>query len=161
MEEKKNVINHLNSLLTAEFTAINQYVIHSEMCQVWSKSQLNDIINNQKIDEMNYVSLLIQRITLLGGKPYVSKLKPTKICESVSEMILYIKENELDDILAYNEAIISAQKAGDWDTTDLLNKIVKAKKRYCDWVERQHMQTEMVGISDSIANQKDMPSCWF
>jgi len=161
MKEREYIINLLNSLLTDEFSSINQYMIHSEMCQVWSKLKLNDIINNQKIDEISYASLLIQRITVLGGKPYISKLKPTKISESVSEMIIHIKEKELDDILAYNDAIIFAKNIGDWDTTDLLNKIIKAKKGYFKWIERQYIQTEMVGIGNNITNQKDMPSCWF
>jgi bacterioferritin len=161
MEENKNVINQLNSLLTVEFTAINQYSMHIEMCQVWNKLKLNEIINNQKIDEMNYISLLIQRITLLGGRPNISKLKPPIICESVSEMMLFIKEKELGDIHAYHKAIISAKNAGDSDTTDLLNKILHAKKSYCDWVERQYMQTEMVGIGKDITNKKEMPSYWF
>lgn len=161
MKERNKVIDRLNSLLTAEFTTINQYIIHAEMCQLWNKTNLYNIINKQKNDEIIHASWLTQRITLLGGKPNVPKLNSTKICQSVSEMIHHIKNKEVDDIHIYNESISFIRNTGDWITVELLNKILHEKKCYFDWVEMQYIQTEMVGFSNYISNQKDLPTYWF
>lgn len=35
MKENEKLITVLNSLLADELTAINQYMVHSEMCENW------------------------------------------------------------------------------------------------------------------------------
>jgi bacterioferritin len=59
-----------------EFTAINQYMVHSEMCDNWGYTKLHHVIEKQARDEMHHAEWLIRRIIFLEGAPVVSKLTP-------------------------------------------------------------------------------------
>src|ERR1035437_3511558 len=64
MKGNKNLLTVLNSLLADELTAINQYMVHSEMCANWGYSKLNiikigktilEMISNDNNDELDAV----------------------------------------------------------------------------------------------------------
>ena len=44
----------LNQLLADELTAINQYMVHSEMCDNWGYGKLHKAIEGQAVDEMHH-----------------------------------------------------------------------------------------------------------
>ena len=67
MKGSINVINILNSLLADELTAINQYMVHAEMCEDWGYEKLGDAIEKRAIEEMKHAEKLISRILFLEG----------------------------------------------------------------------------------------------
>ena len=93
MKWNKKLLTVLNSLLADELTAINQYMVHSEMCENWGYGKLHMAIRKQAMDEMHNAEWLIERIIFLDGSPTVSKLNTIKIGKTVSEMI----NNDNDD----------------------------------------------------------------
>ena len=102
MKGSKKLILVLNSLLADELTVVNQYMVHSEMCENWGYNKLHTAIRKQAMDEMHHAAWLIERIIFFEGAPTVSKLNPIKIGKTVSEMISYdhddeLKEKELDN----------------------------------------------------------------
>jgi len=86
----------LNPLLAVELTAINQYMVHSEMCENWGYGKFHLAIRSQTMDEMHHAEWLIERIIFFEGAPTVSKLNPKKIGKTVQEMISNDNEDELD-----------------------------------------------------------------
>ena len=50
MEGNKKLLLVLNSLLAEELTAINQYMVHSEMCENWGYAKLHSAIRKQAMD---------------------------------------------------------------------------------------------------------------
>jgi bacterioferritin len=44
MKGNPKVIDTLNSLLADELTAINQYMVHTEMCENWGYDKLGEVI---------------------------------------------------------------------------------------------------------------------
>ena len=55
MKGNDKVLTVLNKLLAEELTAINQYVVHSEMCENWGYKKLHVEIRKQAMDEMHHV----------------------------------------------------------------------------------------------------------
>jgi bacterioferritin len=49
-------------LLADELTAINQYMVHSEMCADWGYGELHEAIEKRAITEMRHAEKLIGRI---------------------------------------------------------------------------------------------------
>ena len=155
MKGNEKLITVLNSLLADELTAINQYMVHSEMCENWGYQKLHVGIRKQAMDEMHHAEWLIERIIFLDSVPTVSILHAMKIGKTVPEMINNDKDDELDAINAYNDAIKLAREVGDHGTADLLTKILIMEEGHVDWAEIQRAQVEQMGLENYLINQTE------
>ena len=153
MKGNKKLLTVLDQLLADELTAINQYMVHSEMCENWGYNKLHTDIRKQAMDEMHHAEWLIERMIFFEGTPTVSKLNPIKIGRTVSEMINNDDKDELDAVRSYNEAIKLARAVDDQGTVDLLTKILKMEEGHVDWADIQRAQIEQMGIEDYLANK--------
>ena len=72
MKGNDKIIAKLNDLLSDELSAINQYMVHSEMCDNWGYKKLHELAEKRAIDEMKHAEKLIGRIIFLEGMPVVS-----------------------------------------------------------------------------------------
>ena len=61
------LIETLNALLSDELSAINQYIVHSEMCANWGYEKLHNHFEKRAIDEMKHAEKLIARILFLSA----------------------------------------------------------------------------------------------
>src|SRR5659263_102368 len=155
MKGNKKLLTVLNSLLADELTAINQYMVHSEMCENWGYSKLHMAIRKQAMDEMHHAEWLIERIIFFDGSPTVSILNAIKIGKTVSEMINNDNSGELDAVRAYNDAIKLAREVDDQGTVDLLTKILKMEEGHVDWAEMQQAQIIQMGLENYLVNQTE------
>jgi len=62
MKGNEKVIAALNEALHEELTAINQYFLHSEMCENWGYERLSKYVKKLSIVEMKHAERLIERI---------------------------------------------------------------------------------------------------
>lgn len=153
MKGNSELLVSLNSLLADELTAINQYMVHAEMCKNWGYYKLHKSIEKQAFDEMHHAEWLIQRIIFLEGRPIVSKLNPITIGKIVPEMIKNDYDVELTAVRSYNEAINLARNVKDHASVDLLAKILKMEETHIDWAEAQEDQIAQMGIQNYLTNQ--------
>jgi bacterioferritin len=153
MKGNATVLKVLNELLADELTAINQYMVHSEMCDNWGYGKLHEAIEKRAVDEMHHAESLMGRIIFLEGAPTVSKLKPIAIGQSVKEMVTNDHESEKGAVKGYNDAIRIAIDAADNGTRELFDKILKDEEAHIDWLEAQGDQIEQMGIENYLANQ--------
>jgi bacterioferritin len=158
MQGNKKLIITLNTLLADELSAINQYVVHAEMCENWGYPQLHNHLSHVAHEEMHHAHWLIGRIIFLDGVPIVSKLNPMKIGKNVSEIIHNDQSDELEAVHAYNTAIRQAREVGDEATLDLLTKILKMEEGHVDWEEQQRDQIQQMGLANYLANQALAPA---
>jgi len=153
MKGNAKLLDTLNQRLAEELTAINQYIVHAEMCANWGYDKLHKAIEHQAIDEMHHAEWLIQRIIFLEGVPNVSTLNPMKIGKSVPEMVANDEQDELGAVKAYNESIKLAEEVKDKATAELLTKILKMEEGHVDWAEVQRAQIEQMGLENYLAMQ--------
>lgn len=153
MKGNQKLLTVLNDLLADELTAINQYMVHAEMCDNWGYEKLHKAIEKQAFDEMHHAEWLIQRIIFLEGNPTVSKLKQIKIGKSVKDMIYNDQEAELGAVKAYNDAITLSREVSDQATVDLLTKILNMEEGHVDWAEVQRDQIEQMGMENYLSRQ--------
>ena len=155
MKGNDKLIVVLNSLLAEELTAINQYMVHSEMCENWGYGKLHKAIRKQAMDEMFHAKWLIERIIFLEGAPTVSKLNPMKIGKTVLEMINNDNDDELNAVKEYNEAIKLGREVQDQGSVDLFTKILKMEEGHVDWAEKQRAQVEQMGLENYLNAQTE------
>jgi bacterioferritin len=158
MKGNQKLLAVLNDRLADELTAINQYMVHSEMCENWGYGKLHLAIRKQAMDEMHHAEWLIERIIFLDGTPTVSKLNDIKIGKTVVEMIQNDDLDELDAVRTYNEAIILAREVADEGSVELLTKILKMEEGHVDWADIQHAQIAQMGIENYLVNQAEAAS---
>jgi len=155
MQGNPKIIETLNALLADELTAINQYMVHSEMCDNWKYEHLAKAIEKRAIDEMKHAEKHIGRILFLEGRPTVSNLNPINIGAAVGEMHKNDRAAEDTAIKAYNEAIRLAVELGDNGTRELLESILKDEEDHIDWIEAQLDQIQQMGIQNYLVEQID------
>jgi bacterioferritin len=158
MKGNEKLLTVLNSLLADELTAINQYMVHSEMCENWGYSKLHSAIRKQAMDEMHHAEWLIERILFFEGLPTVSKLNNIMIGKTVPEIIGNDNGDELNAVRQYNDAIKLAREVDDQGTVELLTKILKMEEGHVDWAEIQRAQIEQMGLANYLVNQTESPA---
>ena len=153
MKGNDKVIEVLNALLADELTAINQYMVHSEMCANWGYERLHEAAEARAIREMKHAESLIARIIFLEGTPIVSKLNEISIGSDVESQHRNDLRAEEGAVKAYNEGIRVAVEAGDNGTRELLESILKDEEGHLDWLEAQLDQIEQMGIQNYLVEQ--------
>lgn len=135
MKGDVELIKVLNALLADELSAINQYMVHSEMAANWGYHKLHEYYEKRAIDEMKHAEKLIGRILFLEGIPMVSHLKEIKIGADVIRQLENDHVAEEGAIKAYNEAILAAGKAKDFATREILEDILVEEDHHIDGIE--------------------------
>ncbi len=153
MKGDPKVIDVLNSLLADELTAVNQYMVHSEMCDDWGYEKLHKSIEKRAIDEMKHAEKLIGRILFLEGIPIVSKYNEIHIGADVSEMYKNDHLAEADAIKSYNSAIALCGEARDYATRDILEAILKDENAHIDNIEAIQDEIKQMGIQVFLSMQ--------
>jgi len=155
MKGNKKLLEQLNARLSEELSAINQYMVHSEMCDGWGYGKLHKQIEKRAIDEMKHAEKLIARILYLEGIPIVSKLDKIHIGSEVPKMHEYDRAAEEGAIKNYNETIKLAAEVGDNGTREMLTAILKDEEDHIDTLEAQLDQIKQMGIQNYLTEQLD------
>jgi bacterioferritin len=148
-----DVIATLNELLVEELTAINQYMVHSEMCSNWGYERLHKTIEKVAIDEMKHAEKLIGRILFLEGIPTVSRLNPLNIGKDVQAIVLTDLDAEHEAIASYNKAIEQAAALHDAGTREMLEDILEDEEKHLDLHESHRDQIQQMGLPVFLVNQ--------
>ncbi len=153
MKGNAKLLETLNSLLADELTAINQYMVHSEMCDDWGYEKLHKHFEKRAIDEMKHAEKLIGRILFLEGIPSVSKLNKIAIGATVEKQLANDHGAEMDAIKAYNEAIVLAGEVKDFATRDFLQQILNEEDDHMDDIEGLQSQIEQMTLPVFLTTQ--------
>jgi bacterioferritin len=153
MKGNVDVINLLNTVLTGELTAVNQYFLHAKMCENWGYHRLAERIRKESIDEMKHADKLIERVLFLEGVPNVQRLGKINIGQKVAEQLQLDLALEMEAIPRLNDGIKQCRETGDNGTEDLLVQILTSEEAHIDWLEAQLTQIAQMGEANYLAQQ--------
>jgi bacterioferritin len=153
MKGDARVVKKLDELLSDELTAINQYMVHSEMCANWGYDRLHQAVEKRARQEMHHAETLIARIIFLEGIPTVSRLNQIHIGADVPKQLQSDLDAEVHTNSMYNEAIHLSDEANDAATREILESIVKEEDAHVDWLEEQLDQIEQLGVPLYLSTQ--------
>jgi bacterioferritin len=153
MQADPRVIDVLNSLLADELTAVNQYMVHSEMCDNWGYEKLHKVIEKRAIDEMKHAEKLIARIIFLEGAPIVSKLNDIHIGPDVPRMFTNDHSAEATAIKNYNSGILVCGEARDFATREILEHILNEEDAHIDGIEAVQDEITQMGTQIFLSTQ--------
>jgi bacterioferritin len=153
MKGNKKLITTLNALLADELTAVNQYMVHSEMSANWGYEKLHKHFEKRAIDEMKHAEKLIGRILFLEGLPVVSALKKITIGADAAKQLASDHTAEAGAILSYNAAIKLAGELADFATREILESILKDEDAHIDKIEELQDQISQMGVAIFLTTQ--------
>lgn len=151
MKGDPKVIEYLNLCLKRELTAINQYYLHSKMCENWGYTKMAAYMKKESIEEMTHADLLMQRILYLEGIPNMMDMYPIHVGSTVKEQLENDYKLEADAIPSLNEAIAYCTSVGDNGSRELFKQILLDEEHHFDWLEAQFLLIEQVGIQNYLA----------
>lgn len=156
MKGSQAIIDALNSVLTKELTAINQYFLHARMLQNWGLDKLGRLEYKASIDEMKHADELIKRILFLEGLPNLQKIDRIRIGQTVEEVMEADLQVENEAIPHLKKCIKLSEGESDYVTRDLFLHILESEEEHVDWLETQLGLVKQVGIQNYIQSQIEM-----
>jgi bacterioferritin len=150
MQSDPKVIEYLNTQLTNELTAINQYFLHARTLRHWGVTKLGKHEYDESIEEMHHADWLIERILFLGGLPNVQRLDQVMVGQTVEEILsadLRLEEKAMKDL---REGIAYSESVRDYVSRDLLRRILENEEAHVDFLERQFDLIKLIGIERYI-----------
>jgi len=150
MKADAKVIEYLNTVLTNELTAINQYFLHARMLDHWGVTKLGKHEYQESIDEMRHADSLVKRILFLDGLPNLQRLNALMIGQTPEEVLrcdLSLEDKAVTDL---REAIPHCESVRDFVSRDLLSSILRNKEEHIDFIETQFDLMKRIGMENWI-----------
>jgi len=154
MKGNKNVISTLNSLLTNELSAADQYFIHSRMYQDWGLEKLFERIKHESEEELEHAAALVERILFLEGTPDVASREALNVGKDVTTMLKNDLAVEYDVGRQLKDAIALCEKEKDFQTREILEVLLKdTEEDHTYWLEQQLGLIGKLGIENYLQSQ--------
>ena len=153
MQGDPAIIEALNTVLTAELTAVNQYFVHYKMCENWGYEKLAHKKREESIEEMKHADRVIERILFLEGIPNMQRLEAVRAGETPIEQHRLDLEVEVRAQKFLNEAIALAREQADNGSRELLEEILTNEEESIDWLESQLHIVDEIGATAYLAEQ--------
>jgi len=150
MKGDPKVIELLNQVLRKELTGINQYFLHSKMCENWGYTTLARHSYHEAIDEMKHADKIIERVLFLEGTPNVSDMDKIRIGKTVQEQIKQDLALETAAVAVLRPGIETCSEASDHATRELLEHILVEEEKHIDWLESQLHQIAEMGYENYL-----------
>ena len=155
MLRDQKVIEHLNTQLTNELTAVNQYFLHARMLENWGVTKLGKHEYEESIEEMRHADELISRILFLGGLPNVQRLNQVLIGENVEEVLQCDQRLEDKAMNDLREGIAHCESVRDFVSRDLLLRILADEEKHADFLDTQFELIKQIGLPKYITLNSD------
>src|SRR3954468_3494202 len=153
MQGDKQVITLLNDVLTAELTAVNQYFLHSRLCQHWGYQRLAEKVRKESIEEMKHADELIDRILYLEGLPNLQRYGKVNVGQTVPEQFKLDLEVEYEAVKRFNDVLEACRAAGDNGTREILERMLREEEAHVDWLETQQETIKQIGVERYLSEQ--------
>ncbi len=153
MHGDKKVIEQLNAALSAELTAIVQYMVQAEMCDSWGYHRLGGLTKARASQEMHHAEGLIERIIFLDGTPSVDIPLTPRVGATVQQQLETDYADEEGAVRQYNDAAKICREVGDNGSKDLFEKMIGDEERHADFLEQQLHSIKEMGIGAYLSQQ--------
>ncbi len=153
MKGKPEVLAALSEMLKEELGALNQYMLHAEMCDNWGYKRLGSNTKKQAIGEMKHAEKLMERILFLEGMPKMEEMAKLNIGKDVKQQLENDLALERSAVRDYNQAIETCRKAGDNASADFLKEILKDEEGHVDFLEQQLALIDQLGLQNYLSQQ--------
>uniref|UniRef100_A0AAU7YLE6 Bacterioferritin n=1 Tax=Wolbachia endosymbiont of Oeneis ivallda TaxID=3171168 RepID=A0AAU7YLE6_9RICK len=155
----KEIVEHLNKLLTHELTSVRQYLLHSAILKDRKINRFAEKMKNELNEELEHANKLAERILLLKGVPnfqdtnQISKYDGEFTKNTIRKILGDNLKLEEEGIKGIREAISVAEKEKDVISVMLLEELLKNEEEHLHWIKGQIDLIELMGIENYLRTQ--------
>ena len=153
MQGDPQVIQHLQTQLRNELTAINQYFVHYRMYKHWGLEKLAKKEYEESIGEMKHADRLMDRLFMLDALPNLQDLGKLMIGEDVLEAMNCDLRLETGAQATVKDGMAHCESVRDYVSRDLLQSILDDTEEHIDFLETQIELAGKVGIQNYLQSQ--------
>ena len=153
MKGDPKILQHLNTVLKNELTAINQYFLHARMFGNWGLERLEEHEKEESMDEMKHADRLVERILFLEGLPNLQDLGKLLVGENVEECLDCDLKLETAARAELKSAIEACEAAGDYVSRELFRSIMESEEEHIDFLEIQLDLIKRIGKENYCQSQ--------
>jgi bacterioferritin len=145
MKGDKTVLEHLQTSLTMELTAVNQYLLHAHVLEDWGLDRLSAKMREEMSEEQGHADRLIGRILFLEGNPDLTRLNDVTRGNSLRGILESDLRDELDARSYYTKAAEVCADKGDLGSRDLFRSLLSDEEGHIDHLETQLNLIDLIG----------------
>lgn len=155
----KEIVEHLNKLLTHELTSVRQYLLHSAILKDKKINRFAEKMKNELNEELEHANRLAERILLLKGVPNfqdtnkISKYEGKFTKDTIQKILEDNLKLEEEGIKGIKEAISIAEKEKDCVSVMLLEELLKNEEEHLHWIKGQINLIGLMGIENYLRTQ--------
>lgn len=153
MSANAKVIENLQTALSMELAAVNQYLLHALVVEDWGLDKLAAKMCEEMNEELGHAEEYARRIVFLNGDP---ELKPAKVphrAQALHDMFEADLRDEQDAIKFYTKSAREADEAGDIGTRDIFERTALDEEGHMSWLELQLSLLKRMGEPAFMAMQ--------
>ncbi|WP_159714603.1 bacterioferritin [Blochmannia endosymbiont of Camponotus nipponensis] len=153
MKGDNYIITNLNSLLSDELIAVNQYFLHAKIFEHWRVERLKDIEYQECMDELEHADLYTKRILFLEGIPTLRKFELLNIKKNIEDILRDDLSLEHHSIENLRKGIKYSDSIQDYVSRDIMVQILKDEEKHVDFLETELNIMTKIGMNNYIQSQ--------
>lgn len=107
------VLADLGRALSLELTAVQQYLTHAVLVELWGDTGTADRFRRESVEEMQHADRIVKRMISLGVAPGASLLQPAQHANTLMGLLKLNSALEEQLVAHYGEAMALCERLGD------------------------------------------------
>jgi bacterioferritin len=128
------VPGYLGRALSLELTAVQQYITHASLLELWGDQDSADRFRQETVEELRHVESIVKRMLALGVAPSSSQLQPVTHASDLVGLLRLNQQLEGTLIQHYAEAIRFCVLIGDGENEGFFRTL---------WSDEEHHGEEL------------------
>lgn len=153
MAQTTQTLENLQTAVSMELAAVNQYLLHILTVENWGLDKLAVRMRAEMLEELGHAEAYARRIVFLGGTPVLKPVKVPQAAQSLKIMFQADLVDEKDAIQFYTTAAGTADEARDIGTRDLFERTALDEEGHMSWLDLQISLLGRMGEPAFIAMQ--------
>lgn len=155
MANNTETLKNLQTAVSMELAAVNQYLLHALVAEDWGLGKLAAKMREEMLEEFGHAEEYARRIVFLKGDPELKPAKTPQRAQSLADMFEADLRDEQDAVKFYINAARAANEAGDIGTRNLFERTSLDEEGHMAWLELQLSLLKWMGEPAFTAMQID------